>query len=38
MDVDVDVQHTLMRLQQFQNGQYAVIHVAKSGSLALGKA
>lgn len=35
VNVNIDVQHALVRLQQFQDGQYAVVHIAKPGRLAL---
>lgn len=35
MNVDVDVQYTLVGLQELENSQHAIIHVAKAGRLAL---
>lgn len=35
VNVDVDVQHTLMCLEQLKNCQYAVVHVAEPRSLTL---
>lgn len=35
MDVNVDVEHALVVLEQLQNGQHDVIHVAKSRRFAL---
>ena len=31
VDVDIDVQHTLMVLEQLQNGQHDVVYIAKAG-------
>mmetsp|Transcript_1791 Transcript_1791/g.2943 ORF Transcript_1791/g.2943 Transcript_1791/m.2943 type:complete len:340 (-) Transcript_1791:445-1464(-) len=35
MDVDVDVQHALVLLQQLQDAQHAIVHVAEATRLAL---
>jgi hypothetical protein len=35
MDVDVNVEYTLERLQQFKNRKHTIVNVAESASLAL---